>query len=178
MASLIEEAEPGDDSSSSRHSQRTDPFRWPLSRVAQEATRNSEIMLKIGILLVCACIGLILPPYFGYRYDGNFWKDMFNSSDMMTSMTIDVIVVLASVFLWIFLDDAKQVGLCVSTLIVLFGCCIVSLSFVVPLYLAFRTLALCTKNHPPDTTTFPFASPTIVIILSALISQLCFVFLS
>eukprot|EP00756_Hemistasia_phaeocysticola_P046640 Hpha_TRINITY_DN20434_c0_g1::TRINITY_DN20434_c0_g1_i1::g.64145::m.64145 len=116
---------------------RGDPFLLPFSDVLEGVPSHSRLLAAVHLAFGIAA--LVLPPYFGYRYDGNFWKAMFSTNDAMTSMTLDVLIVAASVLLFTAVD-MRRLGFSLLSLIFVIASCAVAVSFPVPIYLCMRTI--------------------------------------
>lgn len=99
----------------------------------------------VYLLLLASLAALVLPPYFGYRYRGNFWADMLSTNDALTSMTLDVLIVAFAFISW-FIRDMQQLKFSLVSMLVLLACHAVAISLPVPLYLAARSVRLAKQN--------------------------------
>ena len=96
----------------------------------------------VAMLIIAACAALVLPPYYGYRYRGNFWMAMFGSSDAMTSISLDAIIAGVAFLVWALLD-MQQLQFSLLSYLALVASFAVALALPIPLYLASRTVRQC-----------------------------------
>ena len=114
-----------------------DPLLQSLSTFARHLKRDEQLLVLL--LLAAATAASVLPPYFGYRYRGNFWAALFGTSDAMTSVTIDIFIVAASFIVWAW-HDMHRLQLSVLTFVALICAFGVALALPIPLYLVARTV--------------------------------------
>merc|ERR1712203_109884 len=75
-------------------------------------------------LAAVAATAAVLPPYYGYRYEGNFWAAMFSTSDAMTSMTLDVLLAGVAFLVWM-AADMRALGFSLVSFVVFVALCAV-----------------------------------------------------
>jgi len=151
---------------------REDPFLQPISSLFSGVGTAERVLFVF--FMAMACTAMVIPPFYGYRYEGNFWAYMFGRDDAMTSMSADVFIVCAAWlgFIW---HDAIQLRISLLSLLVMVGCCAVALSFPMPVYFAFRTLRVAHAQHAKAAPRVSAVSALPLIVLLAIGTQIPFI---
>ena len=144
-----------------------DPFLWDLRGLLSRSSTGARAIFIFYLLLSVAA--LVLPPYYGYKYNRNFWADMF-STDLTTSLTLDLIIVLVA-----FVGSLLTMGLASPlTVLVLLGSCAVAVSVPFPLYLGFSSLraSLPAEERTRDPS---LCCSLVVVAIVAISTQIAFI---
>ncbi|KAL1525999.1 hypothetical protein AB1Y20_020823 [Prymnesium parvum] len=156
-----------------------DPLLQPASKFF--SSLDTPGTLLVAALLALAAVAMALPPYFGYRYRGNFWTALFGSSDAMTSVSIDIFIVAAAFLLWA-AHDVRTLRLSAATFAGLCAGLAIALAMPVPLYLAARTVrqAQMGKQARDDEEEVPlhricWLCPLSIFVVAGVVSQVIFI---
>ena len=131
-------------------------------------------------LVAAGVLAMILPPYYGWRYEGNFWSAMFTTNDAMTCITLDALIAVATFLVWA-LWDIHQLRMSLLTFVALCGGVVIAVAVPIPLYLAARTVRVAKMEATQPGMLEPKRSvfcPLLVLLLVGVVSQVVYILTS
>ena len=114
---------------------RHDPFLQPIPDMLGGMSGGERALFASFLLIATAA--LVLPPYYGYRYAGNFWVAMFSTNDAATCMAVDLCLATGAFMLFLY-HDMRSLRFSLVSYLVVVCTAAIAISFPIPLYFAFR----------------------------------------